>query len=182
MKTKTIDPIRDASDRFQEAYEKYAPDLRAYFSICFGDSMAEDLTQQLFLKLWVYLLGRPGFVPENWRAWLFRGAVNLKNDTIRWVRTLPQPFALDEDEDALPSPARISDDTDERLRRIAVRAALFRMDTRERDLILLKYMGFHSGEIGELLHLSASAVRSRFARARDHFEKFLREAGGHWEG
>ena len=64
----------------------------------------------------------------------------------------------------------------------AVRASLFRMDTREKDLILLKYMGFHSGEIGELLRLSASAVRSRSARARDHFEKFLREAGGHWEG
>ena len=51
---KTTNPVGDASNRLQEAYEKYAPDLRAYFSICFGDSMAEDLTQQLFLKLWVY--------------------------------------------------------------------------------------------------------------------------------
>ncbi len=132
--------------------------------------MAEDLTQQLFLKQWTYQIAHPHFIPQNWRAWLFKGAINLKNDTIRWMRYLPSFYNL---EDSSFSSSICIDDTKEHLQKLTVRKALFQLKERERDLLLLKYMGFDSEEIGKMLHISASAVRSRTATAKKHFEKLL---------
>ena len=85
---------------FETIYLSHRPRLLKYFSLCFDPETAEDLCQQLFLKQWIYMLRRPGFEPENWQAWLFRAAVNLKNNHIRMVRLLPVPFGLKENQDS----------------------------------------------------------------------------------
>lgn len=164
------------SSRFEEIYRSFSPSLQAYFSACFGPSLAEDLTQQLFLKLWSYLLGRPGFTPKDWKAWLFRSAVNLKNDYLRWAMLLPAPFALEEDEGGAAGPCA-PDMESACLDRMAVRAALLSLRPKDRELLLLQYAGFSSGEIGSLLHLSASTVRSRLAAARERLQKLLPAPG-----
>lgn len=160
---------------FEAVYLAFAPSLQRYFAACFGPSVAEDLTQQLFLKVWTYHLSHPDFEPTDWRAWLFRAAVNLKNDHIRWIKSLPQPFSLEEEQDAPADPFLLPDSADQQIDQISVRAALYRMKEKERDLILLKYMGFTSGEMGKILGISASAARSRCATARDHFAEELKK-------
>ena len=160
---------------FEAIYLSFQPQLYRYFAACFNSDDAEDLCQQLFMKLWLYQLQNPNFVPNNWRAWLFRAAVNLKNDHIRLLKCLPQTFELIENEDSPADPFLLPDGCEAHVEQLAVRQALFALKDRDRDLILLKYMGFSSREIGTMLNLSASAVRSRSVTAKEHFAKQLRK-------
>ena len=160
---------------FEAIYLSFQPQLYRYFATCFNGDDAEDLCQQLFLKLWLYQVQNPSFVPKNWRAWLFRAAVNLKNDHIRLLKVLPQTFELIENEDSPADPFLLPDGASSQIDQLAVRQALFALKERDRDLILLKYMGFSSGEIGAMLNLSASAVRSRSVTARERFAKELKK-------
>lgn len=160
---------------FESIYLSFQPRLYQYFATCFGSDDAEDLCQQLFMKIWLYQLQHPNFVPKNWQAWLFRAAVNLKNDHIRFLKLLPQTFELIENEDSPVDPFLLPDGCDAQIDQLAVRAALYDLKDRDRDLILLKYMGFSSGEIGTMLNLSASAVRSRSVTARERFAKALKK-------
>ncbi len=161
---------------FEGIYRGFQPSLHRYFRSCFDWDTADDLCQQLFLKLWLYQVQNPDFVPKNWRAWLFRAAVNLKNDHIRLLKALPQTFELIENEDSLADPLLLPDGVDAHVDQLAVRQALFALKERDRDLILLKYIGFSSGEIGKMLDLSASAVRSRSVTARERFAKELKSS------
>ena len=160
---------------FEAIYLSFQPQLYRYFTACFNGDDAEDLCQKLFMKLWLYQLQNPDFVPNNWRAWLFRAAVNLKNDHIRFLKTLPQTFELIENEDSPADPFLLPDGYEAHVDQLAVRQALFALQERDRDLILLKYMGFSSGEIGGMLNLSASAVRSRSVNAKERFAKQLKK-------
>lgn len=160
---------------FEQAYRSFQPSLNRYFSTCFNCDTAEDLCQQLFLKLWLYQVQNPDFEPKNWRAWLFRAAVNLKNDHIRLLKALPQTFELIENKDSPADPFLLPDGTDAQVDQLSVRQSLYALKDRDRDLILLKYMGFSSGEIGKMLDLSASAVRSRSVTARERFAKQLQK-------
>lgn len=160
---------------FESIYLGFQPSLYRYFATCFSENDAEDLCQKLFLKLWLYQVQNPDFVPNNWRAWLFRAAVNLKNDHIRLLRALPQTFELIENEDSPADPFLLPDGVNSQIDQLCVRQALYTLKERDRDLILLKYMGFSSGEIGAMLNLSASAVRSRSVTARERFAKQLKK-------
>lgn len=160
---------------FETIYLGFQPSLYRYFAACFDADTAEDLCQKLFLKLWLYQLQNPDFVPHSWRAWLFRVAVNLKNDQIRLLKALPQTFELIENEDSPADPFLLPDGSSTQVDQLSVRQALYALKERDRDLILLKYMGFSSGEIGTMLNLSASAVRSRSVTARERFAKQLKK-------
>ncbi|MGI5895535.1 MAG: RNA polymerase sigma factor [Oscillospiraceae bacterium] len=152
---------------FDALYEEHAGRLYAYFSVAFGPDEADDLLQRLFLSVW-NSMNRPGFLqPDHWRAWLFRAAVNLKNDVLRAgrrCRELPleeydQPVQRDDGE------------------ALAVQEAFSRLAPHEQDLLLWKNMGLSSAEMAEILGVSASAVRSRYQTAKKWFRKYLEECG-----
>ena len=60
---------------------------------------------------------------------------------------------------------------------ILVQMAFERLSQEERELLAMKNMGFSSGEIGMLLGITASAVRSRIAAAKEHFRNMLQDCG-----
>ncbi len=159
---------------FEGVYLGFQPSLHRYFRTCFNWDTADDLCQQLFLKLWLYQVQNPDFQPKNWQAWLFRAAVNLKNDHIRLMKALPQTFELIENEDST-DPLLLPDAVDAQVDQLAVQQALYALKDKDRDLILLKYMGFSSAEIGKMLDLSASTVRSRSVTAKERFAKELKK-------
>ncbi len=66
---------------FDRVYAELFRDVFSYFNVCFGAEAAEDLAQEVFLRVWKTLDG--GKIPDSWRAWVFRCAVNLKNDFLR---------------------------------------------------------------------------------------------------
>ncbi|MDD4796372.1 MAG: RNA polymerase sigma factor [Eubacteriales bacterium] len=152
---------------FDAAYDAHAPRVYAYFTLCLGADAAADLTQQTFMQLWAHLRREPP--PDNLRAWVFRIAVNVKNDWLRRKQRTPALVSLDDRQRAAPD--------DELVTALAVRTAFARLSAAQRDVLLLKQMGLTSDEIGRAIHLSASAVRSRMAAAKKQFRRELEDCG-----
>ena len=73
----------EAVSTFSTVYAQYYANVYRYFCACFDKNAAEDLTQSVFTSLWRQMQ-KIGFLePDNWRAWIFRAAVNQKNDFLR---------------------------------------------------------------------------------------------------
>lgn len=152
---------------FDAVYAELFDDVYAYFNLCFGAQTAEDLSQEAFLRVWKAV--DSGKIPDNWRAWVFRCAVNLKNDFLRRKYTensVQEPTILE----SAPAPAQ-TDDSE----RLAVGQALAALPAEARELLTLKSFGFTSEEIGGLLGISASAVRTRLQKAKQNFADNLQK-------
>lgn len=149
---------------FDRIYNELASDIFAYFNICFGVNPAEDLTQDVFLRVWRQL--RNGAAVENWRAWAFRCAVNLKNDFLR--QKLRSRNLTDRvwDNSEPATDACSPDDLD-------VRTAFCALEEAERELLALKSMGFNSREIAEMTGSTDSTVRTRLQKAKTHFKELI---------
>lgn len=157
----------DKDAAFDAVYAQLFDDVYAYFNLCFGAQTAEDLSQEAFLRVWKAI--DSGNMPDNWRAWVFRCAVNLKNDFLRrkYAENSLQEQAVWESTAAPTAP----DDLD----RLAAARALGALKAEERELLTLKSFGFTSDEIGGLLGISASAVRTRLQKAKQHFADNLQK-------
>lgn len=157
---------------FDILFKEHFSKIYAYFSVCFGKESAEDLSQQVFLKLWNQLI-QPNFTqPDSWKAWLFSVAVNVKNDFLRQKYRHGDNLEYDDMQD-------VPHDQNEEalLKSIQINQALVNLKMEEKELLLLKHNGFTSAEIGRLLGLSDSAVRSRYSTAKKHFKQRLQEGG-----
>lgn len=154
---------------FEALYETYFSKVYSYFSLCFNAQKAQDYTQQTFLNVWKALC-RPGLFVENERAWIFRIAVNVKNDALRQKqRQVPTQELLE----SIPA----SGEQDALVESVEISQAFSGLSQEDRDILLMKNMGLTSVEIAKVLKLSASAVRSRLAAARRRFSQILREKG-----
>jgi|LSQX01.3.fsa_nt_gb RNA polymerase sigma-70 factor (ECF subfamily) len=162
----------DCESRFNGIYDQFARKVFAYFSSGFGPDVAEDLSQQTFLNVWRHLEGNPWMAPDSWAAWIFRVARNVRNDHLRakGYRQPPLPY-----EDALVGTTEDRSDVLEQ--QIAIRTAFVRLLPEDQELLLYKTIGMNSDETGNILGLSASAVRSRMQRARERFRALLEENG-----
>lgn len=149
---------------FEAVYEELFDDVFAYFNLCFGASEAEDLAQEIFLKVWQHTEKEKP--PNSWRAFVFRCAVNLKNDVLR------RKYAKANATEALLKQTLEPIATDD-LEHIGVQNALATLPLEERELLALKSFGFTSDEIGALLEITPSTVRGRLQKAKGHFKEAL---------
>lgn len=149
---------------FTAVYDELFNNVYAYFNICFGVNSAEDLTQEIFLKVWKAI--ETGKIPEDWRAWVFRCAVNLKNDSLRKKYLTPETAEIDENAKAL---------SEQDIDGFYVKDVFGKLAQDEKELLSLKVSGFNSNEIGELLGISASAVRTRLQKAKQSFSDKLQD-------
>ncbi len=158
---------REKDAAFDTVYAELFDDVYAYFNLCFGAQTAEDLAQEAFLRVWKAI--DSGNIPKNWRAWVFRCAVNLKNDFLR------RKYAENsvQEKTVLESAAAPTQTDDPE--RLALGLALAALPAGERELLTLKSFGFTSEEIGELLGISASAVRTRLQKAKQNFADNLQK-------
>ena len=121
--------------------------------------LAEDVSQEAFLRLWQR--APAGLAPEQQAAWLRRTATNLAVDELRRRRL------RDHDELEESAVAALTGDGDEPL---AVREALDRLTPHQRLLVLLRFQaGLGYAEIGATLAIAPEAARKRVARARKAF-------------
>ncbi len=155
---------------FDRVYAELFRDVFSYFNVCFGAEAAEDLAQEVFLRVWKTLDG--GKIPDSWRAWVFRCAVNLKNDFLR------QKYAGEKSKSSAEQflPAQSAADENSGAH-IGIQLALARLPDADRELLTLKSFGFTSEEIGEFLKISASAVRTRLQKAKQSFKISLEKEG-----
>jgi RNA polymerase sigma-70 factor, ECF subfamily len=154
-------------DGLAAAYDRYG---RAAYSLLLrivGDqAMAEDLTQELFLRLW----NRSGvFDPQRGAlgVWLLSIARNMGIDHVRSaqarfssrLRPMEQVEAIYLSSDPLMNESRIQDQE-------IIREAFRALSADERQLIELAYFeGLSQSEMAEKLHQPLGTVKSRVRAA-----------------
>lgn len=127
---------------------------------------AEELTQDVYLKLWENL---ERYRPDsNFTAWAWRVAKNLLIDSHRRTRRERSAAWLDSEVlDRLPGGENPHAHTEHRQRLRLVAKALRQLDHELSQLVLLRdFAGLSYQEMSEALDLPLGTVKSRLNRAR----------------
>jgi RNA polymerase sigma-70 factor, ECF subfamily len=150
-------------------YERHAGSVYRYLRGIVGSDAAEDLTQQVFLKLIIHF-GR--YEPRSgvpFSAWLRRVAHNLAVDHLRSSRPCPVDAIRH-----LPAPA----DDGESERAQSLLEALAELPASQRKVVMLRYMaGLSPGEIASTLGRSEDSVHCLHHRARGRLKRELTRRG-----
>jgi RNA polymerase sigma-70 factor (ECF subfamily) len=159
---------------FEAIFQRYERQIYSFIYRMMGDADdAYDLTQDCFVKAYRHLAGTSDDL--NVSAWLHRIASNACLDVLRRRQRLRWlPWEGPKHDHLListpiddPERAAISQET-----RVTVQRVLDRMSHRHRlALILREYEGLSCEEIGEVMNLSRSAVKSMLFRAREEFRR-----------
>jgi RNA polymerase sigma factor (sigma-70 family) len=149
-----------ATETTTSIYEQQGPALRRRLERMTGSAeLAEDLSQEAFLRLW--RRGPSRSDGDQQAAWLHRTASNLAIDELR-RRKRRDHIHLEEE-----AVASLSVDGVESL---AVRDALDQLNAHERLCVLLRFQaGLSHAEIAETLAITPEAARKRVSRARHAF-------------
>lgn len=132
---------------------------RAAVSLVHNAAEADDIVQETFIKL--FNSHKSFTSDEHCKAWLIRTAINLSKDLLKSFR-FTHTEELDE---AIPAESREERELTE---------ALSKLPSKYRVVIHLHYFeGYSSGEIAEILGISATAVTTRLARAREKLKKLM---------
>jgi RNA polymerase sigma factor (sigma-70 family) len=169
--TSEVGPSADAWERLEALYRSSRDDVFAYAATLLGDrAAAEDVTALAFERAYRRRLQfdrRRGVE----RAWLFGIARNAALDELRRRRRIA---ALTVEPAATPDDGSVSgeDETEEVLRRAAVRAALAGLAPRDREVIALKFhAGLSNGEIANVLGIGENAAGSLLYRAMEKLRR-----------
>lgn len=138
---------------------------------------AEDVTQEVFLRLYRNLDSTPG--EELLRAWLLRVTLNVARNTLRGQS---RSMARD-DEYQKSAPMDVwfpapEDDYDRRLAITEARRALDKIKEPMRSCLLLKQQGLSYREIATTLSIKETNVGSLVARGRKEFVRVYGKIGG----
>jgi RNA polymerase sigma-70 factor, ECF subfamily len=148
-------------DWFEALYRLCVEDVYAYVASLLRDrATAEDVTALAFERAYSR---RRLFNPKrgSGRAWLFAIARNAALDELRRRkrRVVVALDPADERPETTPDEMQIE-------RRVAVRAALARLEPRERELVLLKFHAqLSNAELARVLGTSESNAGTRLHRA-----------------
>jgi len=144
--------------------------IRPLYRLCASYSRstaeAEELTQEVFLKLWQNLHQyRPG---SNFMAWAWRVARNLVIDTHRRARKEREAAWLEPEVlDRLPALDDPEEDAQRRQRLRMVAVALRHLEPELSEIVLMRDLaGLSYQEIAAALELPLGTVKSRLNRAR----------------
>jgi RNA polymerase sigma-70 factor (ECF subfamily) len=129
-----------------------------------SDSIAEELTQEAFIKAWKGL-SQFGF-KSSLKTWIFQVAINVGRDWLRShkVRSLHQFEVVKE--------FSASSET------LAVQEALLEIEDETRELLVLFYYeGMKLDEMSEILKIPEGTVKSRLHSARSKLKEKLMMKG-----
>lgn len=156
------DAPREADLAFDRLYKSSRDDVYAYVASLVRDpAAAEDVTATAFERAY---RKRSRFDPSRGepRAWLFGIARNAALDELRRRGRQAELAAEPADLASLPTP----ESAEASERRLAVSAALARLDPRERELIALKFFaGLTNAEIAAVVGIGESNAGTRLHRA-----------------
>jgi len=146
---------------FDRLYRECRDDVFAYVAGLLRDrSAAEDVTAQAFERAY---RRRRRFDPRrgSGRAWLFGIARNAALDELRRRKRTAALVADPEDVAAVPA----EDSAETAFRRTALRAAMAKLDARERELVALKFFaGLTNAEIATVTGTTESNAGTRLHR------------------
>src|SRR5215216_2968904 len=141
-------------------------------------ALAEDVTQEVFLRLYRNLNSTPG--EELLRAWLLRVTLNVARNTLRgqsrsMVRDNEYHKSTNEHGFFAEAP---EEDYERRLAIEEARRALDKIKEPMRSCLLLKQQGLSYREIATSLSLKETNVGSLVARGRKEFARVYGKIGG----
>ena len=162
---------------FLDAYEKYADDIyrHCYFRV-YNKQLAEDLTQDTFIKTWKYIVA--GKEIQNIRAFLYRVAVNLIIDNSRKRKEIYL-------EDVAQKESRESI----RLSNIGIEEGIFNLfesgeiiklldelNDSQKQVMVMRYIDeLRPSEIADILGESPNAVSVRINQATNKLRQIIYE-------
>jgi RNA polymerase sigma-70 factor (ECF subfamily) len=156
-------------------YRHYDHVYGLLFRLVGNRTEAEDITQEVFLKLYRQPLG--GRREHNVKGWLYRVATNMGYNHIRstkrrWGR---DTHLVPDVTDAAQQPPEMAIQTEIRA---AVRAALATLPERHTQLLLLRQMGMSYADLATACDIAPGSVGTLLSRAAQAFREAYEEESG----
>ena len=172
--TEAVSPLS-----FDEAFTlHHRAVFRTARAVVRDSALAEDVTQEVFLRLYRNLNSAPS--DDLLRAWLLRVTLNVARNTVRG-----QNRSMVRDNEYQKSTAEIGffvdapeEDYERRLAIEEARRALDKIKEPMRSCLLLKQQGLSYREIATSLSLKETNVGSLVARGRKEFARVYGKIGG----
>lgn len=161
---------------FDEAFTLHHRTVfRTARSVVRDDGLAEDVTQEVFLRLY----NNPDSIEneEMLRPWLIRVAINTARNTLRGkirANTRDENYVKETVETEVCS-AEIT--YEQRETASEVQRALSKVKEPLRSCLILKQQGLSYREIAETLDLTETSIGTFIARARKEFVRFYGKIG-----
>lgn len=155
---------------FLQSFDTYSD---AIFRFCLvktsSKEMAEDFTQETFMRYWRSLAEGKGM--RNTRSFLYTVANNLIIDWYRKKKTTSLENLQEQGYDA-PDTAGFSSEAQAELKEVL--DTISELEEKDKEVLLLRYVeGLEPREIAEILEESANVVSVRINRAIDKVQKKL---------
>ena len=172
--TEAVSPLS-----FDEAFTlHHRAVFRTARAVVRDSALAEDVTQEVFLRLYRNLDATPG--EELLRAWLLRVTLNVARNTVRGsTRSMVRDNEYHKS--SVDSASFVEAPEEDYERRIAIeeaRRALDKIKEPMRSCLLLKQQGLSYREIATTLSIKDTNVGSLVARGRKEFARVYGKIGG----
>lgn len=186
--------IRGEQEAFASLFERYRIDVRRHLrAIIRDDAAADDLTQEVFLRLWRRAEQWKG--EAAFRSWLLRIATNLALNHLRTVKRRreqpiqPVPSAEDdEDESAVPTwmidaaTLRPDEALAQTERRHLLRQVVGQLSEEKQVVFRMVYDArMETRQVATKLGIPEGTVKSRLYHARQQIARSWRDLGIEWE-
>jgi len=158
---------------FEALFQTYYPRVYRRLYYLLGErAAAEDLTQEVFLKLY----HQPPRDKSNLGGWLLRVAANLAYNHLRGEerRRRREEERVQETSSVIPLEEAVIRDQEAR----QVHICLAQLPPRDRLCLLLKNIGYSYAEIAAVIQVDKNSVGTILARARRHFAALYKELEG----
>jgi RNA polymerase sigma factor (sigma-70 family) len=161
---------------FEEAFSLHHRTVfRAARSIVRDAGLAEDVTQEVFIKLYKHKDDLPD--AEMLRPWLIRVALNLAKNVVRGnirANTRDENYVKESVENGVIS---VESEYEQKAELTDVNRALSKVKEPLRSCLVLKQQGLTYREIAESLELNETSIGTYVARARAEFMRFYGKVG-----
>ena len=150
---------------WEELYEDHYQELVAYGTRISGSKeLAEDLTQETFVKALMNADTVMDLSPSKQRAWLYRTFKNLFFDRCRRAVL----------ENAYTQNLRSEYAEDRGIQEVENAMVLQSISPQDRAMFQLRYFdGYSAEEIAQMMHLPPGTVRSKLSRCRKYLKQNL---------
>lgn len=160
---------------FEEAFSLHHRTVfRAARSVVLDAGLAEDVTQEVFIKLYKHM---DTVDQEMLRPWLIRVALNVAKNTLRTkirANNRDENYVKDTVESSVFS---VEADFEERAGISEINRALGKIKEPLRSCLMLKQQGLSYREIAQSLDLNETSIGTYVARARSEFMRFYGKVG-----
>ena len=161
---------------FEEAFTLHHRTVfRAARSVVQDAGLAEDVTQEVFIRLYKHIDTLPNL--EMLRPWLIRVALNVAKNTLRGnirANTRDENYVKETVDNSIFS---VESEYEQKSEVSEINRALNKVKEPLRSCLVLKQQGLSYREIAESLSLNETSIGTYVARARAEFLRFYGKVG-----